>query len=186
MADRASEDRKEDVRRATDLVALVQRYLPLRRSGNSWKALCPFHSERTPSFAVWPESQRWKCFSCGRSGDAFAFVMEKEGVEVPEALRMLARDAGIALERQDAAAAAASRAKDAAYDACEWACRWYQARLKGSPAAEYLRRRGLTGETAKEWRLGWAPEGWDGLLRAAAKDGVGVPALEGGGVVRSG
>jgi DNA primase len=183
VADRAADDRKEAVRRATDLVALVQRYLPLRRSGASFKALCPFHQERTPSFSVWPQSQRWKCFSCGRSGDAFSFVMEKEGVEFPEALRMLAREAGVELGRPDPAAAAASRAKEAAYAACEWACRWFQGNLRGSPAAEYLKGRGLTGETAREWRLGYAPDSWDALLRAADRDGIPLAALEAAGLV---
>ena len=148
VPDRAADERKEAVRRATDLVALVERTLPLRRSGRSFSACCPFHSERTPSFHVWPESQRWKCFSCGRSGDAFSFVMEREGVEFPEALRMLARDAGIEIDRPDPSAAAAARSKDAAYAACEFACRWFQGNLKGSPAADYLRGRGLDGAVA--------------------------------------
>lgn len=183
VAYRAPEDRKEEVRRATDVVALVQRYIPLRRSGRSFSACCPFHQERTPSFHVWPESQRWKCFSCNRSGDAFSFVMEKEGVDFPEALRMLARDAGIELERRDPAAADAARAKDAAYGACEWACRWFEGNLRGSPGAAYLKGRGLSGETAKEWRLGYAPEGWDGLLLAARRDGVPAASLEAAGLV---
>jgi DNA primase len=184
LADRADEDRKEDVRRATDLVALVQRYVPeLRRRGASFSACCPFHRERTPSFHVRPQTQRWKCFGCGRSGDAFTFVMEREGVDFPEALRMLAREAGVELVRPDPAAASASRAKDAAYAACDWACRWFQGNLRGSPAAEYLKGRGLTGETAKEWRLGYAPDAWDGLLLAARRDGVAVPALEAAGLV---
>jgi DNA primase len=183
VADRLPGDRKEEVRRATDVVALVQRYLPLRRSGRSFSACCPFHQERTPSFHVWTESQRWKCFSCGRSGDAFSFVMEKEGVEFPEALRMLARDAGIEIDRPDPAAAAAARDKEAAYAACEWACRWFEGNLRGSPGADYLKGRGLTGATAKEWRLGWAPSGWDGLLRAAREAGIGTAALEAAGLV---
>jgi len=181
---RGAEDRKEEVRRATDLVALVQRYLPLRRAGRSFSACCPFHQERTPSFHVYPDSQRYKCFGCARSGDAFSFVMEKEGVDFPEALRMLARDAGIELERRDPAAIEASKAKDAAYEACDWACRWFQGNLKrGTPGAEYLKGRGITGESAKEWRLGFAPDGWDGLLLAAKRDGVAVAALEAAGLV---
>jgi DNA primase len=184
VAYRAPEDRKEEVRRATDIVALVQRYIPLRRSGRSFTANCPFgHEDRKPSFNVWPESQRWKCFSCNRSGDAFSFVMEKEGVEFPEALRMLARDAGIELERRDPAAADAARAKDAAYEACEWACAWFEGNLRGSPAAEYLKGRGLTGATAKEWRLGYAKDGWEGLLVAARKDGIPEATLEAAGLV---
>jgi DNA primase len=187
VAYRDPEDRKEEVRRATDVVALVQRYVPLRRSGRSFSACCPFHQERTPSFHVWPESQRWKCFSCNRSGDAFSFVMEKEGVEFPEALRMLARDAGIELERRDPATADASRAmeraKDAAYEACEWACRWFQGNLRGSAAADYLKGRGLTGETAKEWRLGYSPDAWDGLLVAARAAGIPESTLEAAGLV---
>ncbi len=183
MIHRASDDRKEQVRRATDVVALVQRYLPLRRSGRSFSACCPFHQERTPSFHVWPESQRWKCFSCNRSGDAFGFVMEREGVEFPEALRMLAREAGIALLPSDPAAAGTARAKDAAYAAADWACLWFQGNLKGSPGADYLRGRGLTGETALLWRLGWAPDSWDGLLRAARRDGVSEESLDAAGLV---
>ncbi len=183
MIRRMAEDRKEEVRRATDVVALVQRYLPLRRSGRSWSACCPFHQERTPSFHVWPETQRWKCFSCSRSGDAFAFLMEKEGVEFPEALRMLAREAGISLDPPDPAAAAAAKAKDAAYGAAAFACRWFQGNLKGSPGAAYLKSRGLTGETALEWRLGYAPPGWDGLLQAARGEGIPEAALEAAGLV---
>ena len=182
-----ADDRKEEVRRATDVVALVQRYLPLRRSGRSFSAGCPFHEDRDPSFHVWPESQRWKCFSCNRSGDAFSFVMEKEGVEFPEALRMLARDAGISLDPPDPAAAAAQReaagAKDAAHEALAFACRWFQGNLKGSEGAAYLKARGLTGETALEWRLGYAPEGWDGLLLSARREGIPVEVLESAGLV---
>ncbi|HEU4395059.1 MAG TPA: DNA primase, partial [Planctomycetota bacterium] len=183
VPDRAADERKEAVRRATDLVALVERTLPLRRSGRSFSACCPFHSERTPSFHVWPESQRWKCFSCSRSGDAFSFVMEREGVEFPEALRMLAREAGIEIDRPDPSAAAAARSKEAAYAACDFACRWFQGNLKGSPAADYLRGRGLDGAVAREWRLGYAPDRWDGLLAAGRAAGLGVPALEAAGLV---
>jgi DNA primase len=160
----------------------VQRYLPLRRSGKSFSACCPFHQERTPSFHVWPESQRWKCFSCNRSGDAFSFVMEKEGVDFPEALRMLARDAGIDLGRRDPAAADAAREKDALYAACEWACAWFEGNLKGSPAADYLKGRALSGATAKEWRLGYAPAGWEGLLGAARAAGIAPATLEAAGL----
>ena len=85
----------QDLLSRVDIVDVVESYVPLKRAGANLTACCPFHSERTPSFHVWPESQRWKCFSCGRSGDAFSFVMEREGVEFPEALRTLAREAGI-------------------------------------------------------------------------------------------
>jgi DNA primase len=111
--------------------------------------------------------------------------MEKEGVEFPEALRMLARDAGIALEAPDAAAAAAARSKEALYAACDWACRWFEGNLRGSPGADYLRGRGLEGATAKAWRLGWAPEGWDGLLRAGRAAGHDPAVLEAAGLLQA-
>ncbi len=184
LANRSPDEKKEDVRRAADLVDQIRRTVPLKRTGRTWAACCPFHREKTPSFHVWPESQRWKCFGCQKSGDVFAFVMERDGVDFPEALRTLAREYGVSLdERADPSADEARRSREALGAAAEWACGWFQGNLRGSPAAEYLRRRGLTGETARDWRLGYAPESWEGLLDAGRRAGYAVETLESAGLV---
>src|SRR5690349_3086902 len=94
---RYSQDLLDEIAKRLDLSELVGRYVPLRRAGKLYKACCPFHQEKTPSFTVTPERGSWKCFGCGKGGNGFMFLVEKEGVSFPEAVRQLARETGVVL-----------------------------------------------------------------------------------------
>ncbi|MBI3096709.1 MAG: DNA primase [Planctomycetes bacterium] len=168
-----------EVQRATDIVNLVGEYLPLKRAGTSLKALCPFHDEKTPSFSVSPTRQTFHCFGCGKGGNVFGFVMEMDKVTFPEAVRHLAERAGVTLRETGGV----KRREDGLdrnelYRVHRWAVDFYHRRLLDAPdaagARAYLAERGLTPATIGRFLLGYAPDAWDGLLRAAAKKG-GIP-----------
>jgi DNA primase len=173
---RVTQDVIESVREATDIVELVGQFVTLKRTGASFKGLCPFHTEKTPSFHVRPERNMYYCFGCQRGGDVFSFLMEHDGVSFMEALRMLGERVGIAVETS-----APSERHDDLYAAAEAAARWYEealigvgdgaSRALGEKARAYLDSRGLTRETAEHFRIGAAPEGWDNLARAMQKRG---------------
>lgn len=160
------------IEQATDLVSLISEYLPLKRAGKDFKALCPFHNEKTPSFYVSPSKQIYKCFGCGEGGNIFGFVMAMEKISFVEAARMLAEKAGIKVE-EDRADAEQGIDKEKLYRANEWAAKEYEKYLwedpRGAPAREYLSGRGLGAETAKMARLGFAPPSRDTLLRALGR-----------------
>jgi DNA primase len=161
---------KEQVREATDIVALVGEKVRLRRSGRSWKGLCPFHVERTPSFTVNPERQVWHCFGCGKGGDVFAWVMEQEKVTFPEALQILAERAGVELPKQERGPGDAAR--DRLYQANALANDYFQASFRspaGANARAYAAGRGFDDRVLELFQIGWAPEGWDGLATTLGK-----------------
>lgn len=137
-------------------------YIKLEKAGIHFKARCPFHNEKTPSFFVSSDRGSYHCFGCGRGGDIFTFVQEIEGVTFAEALKILATRAGVTLEKID------QKATDefaGIYHALEEATRYYEMSLKESQAViTYLKQRGLTGETAKKFRIGYAPDGWRNLI----------------------
>lgn len=159
-----------EVRERVDLVELVGAKVQLKRSGKTWKGLCPFHQEKTPSFYVYPESGNYVCFSCGEKGDAFGWVMKNEGVDFPEAVRQLADRAGVEL-RRGARGQPAPRADEheRLYALNALAATFYANILQRLPAGEagrrYVESRGLTHETVERFGLGFAPEAWDALLR---------------------
>jgi len=164
-------DEIEEVRERLDIVDVIGDYLRLSRSGRNYRALCPFHSEKTPSFYVSPERQTWHCFGCGRGGDVFSFVMEQEGLTFPEALRLLADRAGVTLK----AKGGNRKAKDL-YDVMNEAHSFYRKQMQSSgaeAARAYLTRRGIDAEHILQFELGWAPQGWDALKRHFS--GTGVP-----------
>lgn len=157
----------DQVKDRIDLAELVREYVPeLKKAGVSWKARCPFHQEKTPSFVVSPEKQIWHCFGCGKGGDAFGFIKEIEGLEFADALRELAKRAGVKLVAQDPQIASE---RGRLYDILRLSARWYQAVLQKSksagPARDYLSKRQVKPETADKWLLGYAPEQWDGLSK---------------------
>jgi len=153
----------EQVRTQTDIVQLVGGYVPLKKAGRYYKGLCPFHSERTPSFHVSPERQTYHCFGCGAGGTAINFVMVTEKLEFPEAVRFLAKRLGITVEVEQA-----SGRNQALYGICEQACLFFEQQLAKTPAAAaYVERRGLSAETLRRFRLGFAPAG--NILRGQAK-----------------
>lgn len=164
----------EQVRQATDLVKLVSEFLPLKRSGSRWVGLCPFHNEKSPSFSVNPAMQIFKCFGCGAGGDAFKFLMLKEGLTFPEALRTLAERAGIAVEAAEARSKKPGEiGKTDLFKINEWAVGVYARKLAESPdcghARRYLADRGVNAASTELFRLGAVPDAWDVLVREAAR-----------------
>ncbi len=189
MAWRVSDHMIDQVRQSTDIVELIQSYLPLKRAGTNFRALCPFHNEQTPSFNVHPQKQIFHCFGCGVGGDVFKFVMLRENLNFIEAVRLLARRAGIELQEQQAsgeAAASVSR-KEVLYQLHEDVCAIYQKVLAADPRGEegrvYLKKRGVSPESVKAFRLGFAPDAWDNVLKWATNKGVASDVLEAGGLV---
>ncbi len=172
-----SQDFIERVRAANDLTQVVAAYnVQLKRAGSNLVGLCPFHNEKTGSFNVRPAEQFFRCFGCGAKGSVFTFVQMIERVEFPEAVRMLAERAGLALEFDSPEiarkAAESSRVKEALLWCCSRALEYFEDSLaapQGAPAREYLASRGFSKETIQTWRIGWAPESWDGLLNFLLK-----------------
>jgi DNA primase len=154
------------VRSATDIVALISEVVALKKTGRRWTGLCPFHGEKTPSFSVNAEEGRYYCFGCHVSGDQITFVREMQHLDFMDALRQLADRAGIELH-EDANAGPARKERQETLAAMEKAVEWYHDRLLNGPdarpAREYLRARGINGEVARAFKLGWAPDEWDAL-----------------------
>ena len=152
----------EQIKEKLDIAELIGSYVKLQKAGVNFKALCPFHTEKTPSFYVTPSRQIWHCFGCNAGGDIFRFVMNIEGVEFPEALRILAEKAGVVLERQDPKIRS-ERAR--LLDLLESAASYYEKNLyERKDVGVYLKERGMAGETAKSFRLGYALNSWDAAL----------------------
>jgi DNA primase len=158
------------VREATDLVAVVSQYLQLKRTGRRWKGLCPFHAEKTPSFSVNGEEGLYYCFGCQAKGDAITFVREIEHLDFAGAVEWLAAKGGITLRYTDRAEGEGRKRRARLVDAMEAAVAWYHERLLHAPdagaARSYLRRRGISGDDVRAFRIGWAPDAWDELARA--------------------
>jgi len=154
------------VRAATDIVALITEYVALKKTGRRWTGLCPFHGEKTPSFSVNAEEGRYYCFGCRASGDQITFVREMQHLDFVDAVRLLADRAGIELH-EDANAGPARQERQELLTAMDKAVEWYHDRLLNAPdarrARDYLRSRGISGETARQFKLGWAPDEWDAL-----------------------
>ena len=147
---------------------MVGETVQLKKAGTTLKGLCPFHSEKTPSFVVTPSRETWHCFGCGLGGDVFSFVMQRDGVSFPDALKSLAARAGVEIDersRRDDARKARLR------EVMETAIAFYHSVLLhrvGQPALDYLRGRGFGDETIEKYQLGWAPGGWDTLAKTLA------------------
>ncbi len=157
------------VRAATDIVALVGEHAALKRQGQRWVGLCPFHGEKTPSFSVNAEAGLYYCFGCQEKGDAISFVRAVEHLDFVDAVRRLADKAGITI-REEGGTGRDSQRRKIFLDAMEQATEWYHQRLLTGPdagqARDYLRSRGYGGAVVRRFRLGWAPEGWDILCVA--------------------
>lgn len=157
------------VRAATDIVALISEYVALKKSGRRWTGLCPFHGEKTPSFSVNAEEGRYYCFGCRASGDQITFIREMQHLDFVDALRVLAERAGIELH-EDVNAGPARKERQEFLAAMDKAVSWYHDRLLNAPdarpARDYLRSRGISGEVARQFKLGWAPDEWDALTSA--------------------
>lgn len=163
-----------EVKRAVDIVEIVSGYFPLKRAGSNYKALCPFHEEKTPSFNVNPERQIFVCFGCGKKGDVITFVMEQERVDYPEAIRILADKAGVRVRYREGGAPEGPGREDL-YRVNEWAAGVFRSLLKEAPEAqaarEFLARRGVKEETAELFRLGYSMAAWEDLVGRARRAG---------------
>jgi DNA primase len=181
----------EQIAAANDIVEIIGSYFPLKRAGANFKALCPFHQEKTPSFVVSPSRQTFHCFGCGAGGSVFRFVMEYEHVDFPAAVRKLAARAGITIVEKRGAAD-----EDRQYEtrrkllklhaeAAEWFHENLTRRELGEPARNYLKSRGITGEIAKRWQFGYAPDEWDALGSWARARGYEARELIASGLVKT-
>ncbi len=158
----------DDVKARTDIVDLIQSRVPLQKAGRNFKANCPFHNEKTPSFIVFPDRGTWHCFgACGTGGDAFSFIQRADNLTFSEALSRLAERAGVTIpdtRRQDESQ---RKQNDTLYTALQGAADYFHRILTFSPAGEqalrYLRERGISDETVKDFQLGMAPKGWEAL-----------------------
>lgn len=164
-----AEDDIERLRETISLAEIVQGYLPLRRVGRNWVGLCPFHAEKSGSFNVREETKRYRCFGCGAAGDVFKFVQDMEHVDFVGAVEHLANKAGIALTYTTGGQGKDRQRRKQLIEVMGKAVDWYHDRLLNGTdarlAREYLRNRGLSGDIAREFKMGWAPDDWDAMSR---------------------
>jgi DNA primase len=178
----------EQVKDRTDILDVVSGYVTLSKAGQNFKGLCPFHSEKTPSFMVSPSRQIFHCFGCGTGGNAFTFVMKMEGTSFPETVRELARKAGIAVpEVQGVRPAQDAGNREKLEKLNEAAQAWFVRNLAqaeaGRDARLYLKERGMFEDTLEAFGFGYAPEGWDGLLKHLVKAGYTIQDLLSAGMI---
>ena len=166
---------KDRVRLAINIVDLMSTYMELRRQGRGFVAVCPFHDDRRPSMQINPDRQTWKCWVCDIGGDVFSFIMKRENVSFPEALRMLAEKAGIQIEEpKNRKGRGSNDDKKSLFEAMKWAVGEFHQCLLQDPNAQHARKylldRGISEESFSKFQLGYAPESWSWLLdRGAAK-----------------
>jgi DNA primase len=180
MAGRIPEQFIDDVVARTDLVELISSRLKLKKSGSNHMGLCPFHNEKSPSFSVSESKQLYHCFGCGASGNALTFLIEHDRLDFVEAIETLASSIGMEVPREEQSAQSKEiylkkkQEQQALFDLMEKANEYFQQQLRQHPtklkAVNYLKNRGMTGHTAKAFQLGFAPAGWDNLLKALGKD----------------
>ncbi|TRZ50359.1 hypothetical protein D4Q80_00410 [bacterium] len=177
MRGRIPDNILDDILGRVDIVELIGGYIPLKKAGRNFKANCPFHHEKTPSFMVSPDRQIYHCFGCGAGGNAFNFLMQHERLEFPEAVELLARKSGVKLpesQKQDPQVASLSA------QLCkvnELAAYFYEQALDsalGSAANNYLLKRGVKKETLKIFKVGYAPDSWDALISHLRATGIGL------------
>jgi DNA primase len=175
----------DEIKSRLDIVDVIGSYIRLQKAGANYKTLCPFHSEKNPSFFVSPARQIWHCFGCLRGGDVFKFVMEIEGVEFGDALRILAQRAGVELKPKTPEYEKLKTQRKRLYEICELSTKFFEKQLessKGKRVIEYLKSRGISEESIKKWRIGWAPESWRGLSDFLVKKGYKNEEIESAGL----
>lgn len=178
------EDIIQTVQDKSDIVEVISNYVPLKKTGRNYKAPCPFHHEKTPSFVVSPDKQIYHCFGCGAGGNVFTFLMKFENMEFPEAVEMLAQKAGVSIPRQDAFSNERAALANQLYKINEEAAQFFQAALMNNkPARDYISQRGIGDDCLKLFKIGYAPDGWEGLVTFFKKKGIGADMLEKAGLV---
>jgi DNA primase len=181
----------EQIAAANDIVEVIGSYFPLKRAGTNFKALCPFHQEKTPSFTVSPQRQTFHCFGCGVGGSVFRFVMDYEHLDFPSAVRKLAARAGIPVIEERGAVGEDDRQHETRRTLLQLhaeATEWFHENLVkgtiGKPAREYLKKRGIDGRIARDWQIGFAPESWDAFLTWAIERGYRRPQILQSGLIK--
>ena len=186
---RIPEETIEQIAAANDIVEVIGGYIPLKRAGSNFRALCPFHQEKTPSFNVTPSRQSYHCFGCGAGGSVFTFVMNYENIDFPSAARKLAERGNVTIVEEEFSAEEGqrSRMKRRLLDLHHQAAEWFHQNLLKSPSAkagrDYLKSRGLTSDIAKSWKIGYAPDSWDAFSRWAQAQGFSSEELIASGLV---
>jgi DNA primase len=154
----------EEIKNRLNVLDVVGSYVKLSKTGVNYRGICPFHSEKGPSFFVSPSRQMWKCFGCGKGGDIFEFIKEIEGVEFGDALKILANKAGVELKKENPKL---QSERKRLYEICELSCSFFEKQMQasewGNKAKDYLLKRGIKEETIKKWRLGYSPDTWQSL-----------------------
>ena len=180
----------DDLRRQADIVRVVQDYVSLKKKGANWMACCPFHQEKTPSFSVSPAKDIFYCFSCQKGGSVFNFVMEMERVSFPEAIKIVAEKVNMPLPamQDDSRYEARRKEADEVVELNSWALEWWESQLaegnaEAKAAPDYIEARGITEETRKTFRLGYAPDSWDGLSSHLKRKGATAGQIERSGLV---
>ncbi len=180
----------DDLRRQADIVRVVQDYVALKKKGANWMACCPFHQEKTPSFSVNPSKDIFYCFGCQKGGSVFNFVMEMERVSFPEAIKIVAEKVNMPLPamQDDARFEARRKEADEVVELNSWALEWWEGQLaeggaEAKAARDYVEGRGITDETRKTFRLGYAPDSWDGLGAYLKRKGATATQIERSGLV---
>ena len=176
----------EQIRQNNDIVEVIGSYFPLKRAGANFRALCPFHKEKTPSFNVNPQKQIWHCFGCGAGGDVFTFVMKYENLDFIPAVRRLAERTGVRLEFEETASEPNRDQKELLFRLHEQVAGFFHQTLlkekSAEPARAYLKKRGITADVVKRWRLGYSPDAWDALIQWAASRKFSAELLEAAGL----
>ncbi len=174
----------EELLARSDVVELIDRRVPLKRVGSEFQACCPFHDEKTPSFTVSPKKQFYHCFGCGAHGSVIGFLMQYEGLEFLDAVEELARSAGLEVPTTGSRQPAPDTGL---YDILAACSKFYVEQLKNHPAAiEYLKGRGLSGEITRDFEVGYAPAGWDGVIKYLGTDAKKLEQLKQAGMLSEG
>jgi len=176
----------DEVRLASDVAAVVSDYVTLKKSGRNFFGLCPFHPEKSPSFSVNPDKQIFHCFGCGVGGNVFTFIQRQQGVSFPEAVRLLAKRAGIAIPEPEAEDATAAQEKEALYFVTKLAAEFFQEMLFneiGGPGREYMHKRGFNDEALRAFGIGYAPHAWEKLAQHAREKSVNLEIMALAGLV---
>ncbi|MGN6120814.1 MAG: DNA primase [Rhodanobacter sp.] len=170
-----------------DIVDVIERRVPLKKAGREWTACCPFHNERTPSFYVSPTKQFFHCFGCGVHGSAIKFLMDYDRLEFPDAVEELAQSVGLTVPREGGREERPREDKTDLYALLDASASWYQQQLPGSAEAKaYCKKRGLDADTIARFRLGWAPAGYDGVIKALGNTPRRMELLDEAGMVSTG